>query len=200
MFKDRTYFNIKGLFLICIIIFLLLISAATVFAAPFLEEPDKMNMFFSWDHMGSGSFGDNSYKSFTGSSCGIAVPVGFAMVGFKTTFDTSLGYYEIFSDFNSNQSLLTNISYIHTKNKSKHSIGIIRVGAFRPMLTESSGVEFLLGPGLAATSSENATNLSMFLQGKSKIYFMEDGYFYANGLFDFMYKSTNLELGVGFSY
>ncbi len=196
--NGRFYF--KGLLLVCTMMMLLVINVATVFAAPFLEEPGKMNLFFSWDHMGSGDFGDNSISSFTGSSCGIAIPVGFATIGVKTTFDTSKGYYEIFSDFNSNESLLTSMSYVHTKDKSNDSIGIFRIGAFRPLLMDSGGVDLLLGPGLSVITSDDATNLSMFLQAKSKIYFMEGSFIYANGLVDFMYKSTSLELGVGFSY
>ncbi len=200
-FKGESYFNIKGLLLFFIIIMLLLINAATVFAEPFLEEPGKLNLFFSWDHVGSGSFGDNSIKSYTGSFCGIAFPVGFATVGLKTTFDTSEGYYEIFSDFNSNPNLMTSISFLHAKDKSDNGVGIFRVGAFRPIMTDQAGgLGLLLGPGLSVISSNNETNLSMFLEAKSKIYFMEDSFVYANGLFDFMYKSGNLELGVGFSY
>ncbi len=194
----RLYF--KGLLLVCTMMVLLGINVATVFAAPFLEEPGKMNVFFSWDHMGSGDFGDNSIGSFRGSSCGIAIPVGFATVGVKTTFDTSKRYYEIFSDFNSNESLLTSLSYLHTKDKSDDGIGIFRVAAFRPLIMDSGGIDLLLGPGLSVITSDNATNLSMFLQAKSKFYFMEGSFFYANGLVDFMYKSTGLELGVGFSY
>jgi hypothetical protein len=198
--KGRRYFNIKRLLVASIFIILLLTNAAAVFAAPFFEDPGKMDLFFSWDHIGSGSFGDNNIKSFTGTSCGVAIPVGFATIGIKTTFDTSEGYYEVFSDFNSNKYLMTNLSFQHVKDKSDKSVSIFRVGAFRPVTVDSTGLDILLGPGLSVVSADSDTNLSMFLQAKTKVYFMEGSFLYANGLYDFMYKSGDVELGIGFSY
>ncbi|HBF38175.1 MAG TPA: hypothetical protein DDW50_12745 [Firmicutes bacterium] len=199
---SRSYW-IKGILLFTTTLMLLVIAIAPAAAAPFLENGNRLTMFFSWDHVGSGNFGDNGYESFTGTACGVAFPVGFANVGFKTTFDTSEGYYEIFSDFNGNENLFMNVSLLHMKDKAGNSVAIARFGASRPLvmdLDQGGRIDCTFGPGLSVISTDNATNLSMFLQAKTKVYFMEGSFIYANGLYDFMYKAANVELGIGFSY
>jgi hypothetical protein len=194
--KSRRYLNSKGVLLFGVSLILLFSSAVTVFAGPLSEDPTKLTMFFSRDYLGSGSFGENHYDSFLGNACGIGIPIGVGTIGLKTTFDTSLGYYEFFTDVY-NENFMANLSLIHMKEAT-----IFRFGVSRPLMMDSGEqkIECVFGPGFSAVSSNDKTNFSMFLQARTKIYFMEDTFFYVNGLYDLMYNSGNAEIGVGFSY
>jgi hypothetical protein len=193
--KRRLYFISKGLLFLSISFILLLSSTVAVFAGPLSEDPTKLTMFFSRDYVGSGSFGENEYDSFLGTACGIGIPIGIGTIGMKTTFDTSVGYYEIFADVY-NENYMANLSLIHMKDTA-----IVRFGVSRP-LTDAGDQKMVcvFGPGFSAVSADSKTNFSMFLQARTKIYFMDDTFFYANGLYDLMYNSGNVEIGVGFSY
>ena len=204
--KNGFYLHMKGILLLSIAFILLLSYGTIVVAAPFLEEPGRVTMFFSWGQEGSGSFGDNEYGSYSGTSCGVAIPMGPVSVGFKTAFDTSEGFYEVFADYGDRDNLLINFSLLHRKDETEefeNDVQIIRLGASRSLvidLDQGERIDCAFGPGLSITTVNNSSNFSMFLQAKSKVYLLEGSFLYVNGLYDVMYNSGNFEAGVGFSY
>jgi hypothetical protein len=193
------FLHIRMFLLPIIVLILFLGSTNSAFAAPFLDDPTKIVVFFSHDSMQEGSSGDQSFDSFSGTTCGVGIPTNLGSIGIKTSTDTSDGYFELFFNRAYNESLLMDLSLSHRDDNGT----TLRYSAYRPLVIELSDyqrVNTVFGPGIALLSTDDATTFSIFIEGKANYYFVEGLFAYANAMYDLMYDSLNIEIGAGFSY
>jgi hypothetical protein len=193
------YFHFKWVLLSGIVLILLFSSAGTILAAPFSDDPARIVVFFSYDTIHGGESGEQSYGSFSGSTCGVTIPTNFGTLGIKTTTDTSKSYFEVFSDIPYNEGLVMEASLNHMgKNGTA-----LRYCAYRPWVSDLGDyqhVSTVFGPGISLLSTDKATTFSIFLQAKANYYFVQGFFAYGDVMYDFMYNSANLEFGAGFNY
>ncbi|HBE78422.1 MAG TPA: hypothetical protein DDW65_11700 [Firmicutes bacterium] len=197
--KSRFYFSSKLVMVLAVALIILLSTAATIFASPFMDDPGKLVVFFSHEYVGSGSASSQDYDSFSGTFCGIGIPTKYGSFGIKTTFDTSVSYYEFFADWVYNDNLLMEMTINHLDKDGT----AYRFGAYRAVpidMGDGRRLNTIFGPGISVLASKEDTTFSMFLRAKANYYLVDSLYLFGNGMYDFMFNSFDMEFGVGFSY
>jgi hypothetical protein len=197
--KSRFYFSSKLAMVLVVALIILLNTVAAVFAAPFMDDPGKMVVFFSHEYIGSGSTNSQDYDSYSGTFCGIGIPTKYGSFGIKTTLNTSVSYYEFFADWVYNDSLLLEMTINHLDKDGT----AYRFAAYRAVpvdMGDGRKLNTVFGPGISVLSSKQDTTFSMFLRAKANYYLADSIYLFGNGMYDFMFKAFDMEIGVGFSY
>ncbi|MGE5583257.1 MAG: hypothetical protein ACM3X9_12085 [Bacillota bacterium] len=173
-------------------------------AAPFLDDPEKIGLFITYDTINSGSYKDHDIKSQNVTDFGIAVPINNGTAGFRTSLnrDDSYCFYEIFASWSGRKNLISEVTFTRLNDDGD----LLHLGVHRKLPINIENLTAYLGPGASVLYipsgkiSESHMAFSIFLQGKANYHLTENLFVYGTGSYDFNINAGSYELGLVFTY
>jgi hypothetical protein len=202
----KLYLGYKSVLVVSIVLVLLFSITISVFATPFLSDPNKIAIFFTQDLINNGSSKYQEINSYNDTNFGIAIPTNSGVFGFRTALNPKANYtfYEVFANWATPKNLLLEL----TLDRLNDDGTVFRFGAYRQLpIGELKSFNAYLGPGVSIFNTlsndwlvDSRTSLSIFLQAKANYHITENLFVYGNGMYDFNLNTSSYELGLGFTY
>ena len=209
MTNSKSKLYCKMLLVLSIVLVLLFSFTISIFAAPFLNDSDKIALFFTRDIIDSGSSKYQIINPYVDTNFGIAIPIASSgTIGFKAALnpETDYTFYEIFGSWQTRRNLLFEVTF----DRMNDDGSVLRFGAYRQLpFGNSEKINAYLGPGISLlftpTNDDQIfetynTSISIFLQAKVNYHITENLFVYGNGMHDFNLNNNICELGLGFTY